>query len=172
VSLLILVDGYNLIHARDMLFDSGDLEQARNTLLDWCAGYKRAKGHSVTVVFDAYKSAGMDSRRDMHKGVSVHYSPYGKSADALLVEMAKKFGPKAVVVTNDRDVGQKAQAHNAAWVTSSLFADRLMEACLDGAAPQEEADPGPSALRDTRKKGPGRKPKKSRRKAVRMQNKL
>ncbi|MDI6796787.1 MAG: NYN domain-containing protein [Desulfatibacillaceae bacterium] len=172
MSLQILVDGYNLIHARDLIFDPGDLEQARNTLLDWCAGYKRAKGHAVTVVFDAYKSAGLDSRRDMHKGVSVHYSPYGKSADALLVEMAQKLGPKAVVVTNDREVGQKALMHNAAWVTSSLFADRLLEACLDGAIPQDEAALKPSSLRDTRKKGPGRKPKKSRRKAFRMQSKL
>jgi hypothetical protein len=172
MSLVVLVDGYNLIHAQPGFFDSGDLEQARKTLLDWCARYKRARGHAVTVVFDAYQSADMGSRRDMHKGVSVHYSPYGKTADALLVEMAQRLGPKAVVVTNDREVGQKAQRQNAAWVSSNLFAGRLMEACLDGAMPEDEAGANLSALAGTRKKGPSHKPKKSRRKAVQMQQKL
>ena len=50
----IIVDGYNLIRQSDTFRQSErkSLEEGRNALLRSLAGYRKLRGHRITVVFD------------------------------------------------------------------------------------------------------------------------
>ena len=52
----IIVDGYNLIRQSDTFRHSErkSLEEGRNALIRSLAGYRKLRGHRITVVFDGW----------------------------------------------------------------------------------------------------------------------
>ncbi len=168
----VIIDGYNLAHASGLLsgFGGDELEQAREELCDMLAAYKKAKAHKITVVFDAQYAPEHETRRDQVKGIAIRYSPHGRLADSVIKNMARREKERAIVVTSDSDVAGECLACGAAVASSQEFQGKVMEAmysCTD-------SDSGGSKERrvDTRKKGPGYRPKKQRRRSCRKTSKL
>lgn len=165
--LSLVVDGYNLLLASPEMFPGADLQESREELLDLLARYKKIKGFSVTVVFDAARAAGGPGRKSSEKGLSVRYSALGQSADSAIRDLCGKLRQKALVVTSDRALARDVQALGAASISSQEFLNRVMAGLYASADAEDEPEP---ARRD--KKGPAKRQKKSRRRQERKSGKL
>jgi predicted RNA-binding protein with PIN domain len=162
----IIIDGYNLIRNSKTLspLDRQDLQRGRDALVDLLAAYKRIKAHRITVVFDGPDVPHLYPSRDRIKGIDIRYSSAGKSADAVIKQMAAREREKAVVVSSDREVIQAAAAHMATVIDSPAFEAKVTLAnqmADKGVQPESESTGWKPT---TRKKGPGKRlPKRKRR---------
>ncbi|OGP18466.1 MAG: hypothetical protein A2V21_309885 [Deltaproteobacteria bacterium GWC2_55_46] len=151
----LLIDGYNLIGSRSGTL--GDIEEAREYLIDCLVAYKRLKKARITVVFDG---PSMSYPERGPAGIEVLFS-CGRDADSVIKELVAKKGGGATVVTSDRDVASFARAKGAVVLASDEFQILLDDALyqdMKGVDPlDEEEGSGPG------KKGPSRKPPKEER---------
>jgi predicted RNA-binding protein with PIN domain len=116
----VLVDGHNVLGAIDhrSIGDAG----ARRALVDSLGVLARALSPgSIVVVFDSALSGGRESV-DADSGVTVRFSPATSAADDVLAEEAGELGPGTVVISNDREVRERA-AHSGAL---ALWSDALV----------------------------------------------
>ncbi len=102
---MILVDGYNLMHAWSALDNlrRTSLEDAREALLALLARYKGMVSPEIWVVFDG--CAARDEQADDVGGVHVVYAGKMVSADHVIekyVHAAVLEGKKVMVVTSDK----------------------------------------------------------------------
>lgn len=173
MSLHIIIDGYNLIRQSGQLsrLDMQDIQLGREALVDMLAAYKKFKAHRITVVFDGAGTPLLSRQRDRQKGITVVYSNKDESADAVIKKMARREGPKALVVSSDQEIVRSAASWGSATVSAHEFEGRLVEArFLDGARLEDENQNGWTPT--TKKKGPSRRlPKKQRRNRAKL-NKL
>ncbi|MBN2231212.1 MAG: NYN domain-containing protein [Deltaproteobacteria bacterium] len=153
------IDGYNLIaRVGGRSLDRLDLEAEREGMLDFLAAYREASRHLVTVVFDGGRAPGGGERQSRHRGVRVHFSPLGVSADTVLVRQARQFGSGLTVVTDDREVARQAESAGAVVLGSEEFYHEaeLAVSMYGGGDVPGAADPEAEAVErrlDTRKKG-------------------
>jgi hypothetical protein len=126
----IIVDGYNVIRQWPELamLDRADLQAGREGLLRELQGYRRTKGHRVTVVFDGREEGGFSEGTEQSGGISVRYSRRGETADAVIARLVAERGHDAVVVSSDREVMATARRHGAAWLLAAEFVDRVTTA--------------------------------------------
>jgi len=115
--LAVLVDGYNA----GLTFGSGTPAEVRNRLEDVVRRVRTlaGAGTTVTVVWDS--SADHDRRRSPD-GLDVRFAPPGVPADDVLVELAAEAS-RAVVVTNDREVRERAEAVGALALWSTALVE-------------------------------------------------
>lgn len=175
----VIVDGYNVIRQLPALADRErrSLEEGRRALLDRLAGYRRAAGHRITVVFDGVMKGGFEETRTRERGVEVVYTPRGTTADETIVRLARDSSRGAVVVvTADREVARQATRRGAAVVSPAAFESRLEApppaAPAAGAAdPAEgrEDDADEAATRPAKRGNPRKAPKAERRAARRLE---
>jgi predicted RNA-binding protein with PIN domain len=165
MSLHIIIDGYNLIRQSSRLsrLDLEDIQLGREALVDMLAAYKKFKAHLITVVFDGTGSPLFSRQRDRQKGITIVYSHNGESADAVIKKMARREGPKALVVSSDQDIVRSAAAWGAATISARDFESRLATARYLDDLPTEEENQG-GWKPTTKKKGPSRRLSKKRRK--------
>jgi predicted RNA-binding protein with PIN domain len=145
----------------------------RETLIDHLASYKRVRGHEISVVFDGWRSGGLTEYQQWQKGILVIYSKRDEKADEVIKRMARRFGQGAVVVTSDREVAHFSETVGATTVSSEEFEGRMGMALVveeNGMEP-EEAD-WEVRGKGTKKKGPAKRPSKSRRRAIKRLTKL
>jgi hypothetical protein len=162
----LVIDGYNLIRSSPSLSrrERTGLDQGREALLERLAAYKRIKRWPITVVFDAARGPRLRETADQHGGVRVVFSSEGRTADEVIVRMARQKGPQALVVTSDHDLARRVESAGATTVGSDEFESRLEQVFfMDFASgPSEEEDRVGEIA--PRKKGPARrKPKSERR---------
>jgi uncharacterized protein len=69
----IIVDGYNLIRQSATLRHSEmkSLEEGRNALIRSLAGFRKLRGHRMTVVFDGWVGGSPREERDLAGGVEI-----------------------------------------------------------------------------------------------------
>ena len=122
----IVVDGYNLIRRIPELktLDREDLETGRDGLVRELSAYKAGKGHRITVVFDGADSVHLGGGREKTGGINVRYSPQGRSADSVIIEMCRE-GQADVVVTGDREIMDAARRVSTTPVSPEFFWDRV-----------------------------------------------
>ncbi|UCF89508.1 MAG: NYN domain-containing protein [bacterium] len=152
----IVIDGYNLIRRVPELraLDREDLEAGRETLVRELSAYRAGKGHRITVVFDGAESLHLGGGSERVAGISVRYSPRGRSADSIIREMCRE-GKAEVVVTGDREIVDTAKRWGTTAVSPELFWDRVQEEMyrkLKGEEEEEEQEEG--------KRGKGEKGRK------------
>lgn len=166
----IIIDGYNLIRQSEPLrvLDRQELQLGRDTLLDLLAGYKRIKGHRITVVFDGINAPSFSLQRDRVKGIKIKFSRTGESADTVIKRMVDGEREKALVVSSDLDVVNFAASKGAATISAPLFEEKIaMAAYLDTKGVESEDHGGWAPT--TKKKGPSRRrSKKERRNSVKI----
>jgi uncharacterized protein len=150
----LLIDGYNVIKRTLMGGPSAflDMDRARTSFIERLAGYKRAKGSGVTVVFDAPGSLTVNRCRENHRGVDVIYSGRGETADDVIVEILRKRSPGLVLVSSDRALIDEAKKNGIAFITADRIASLL-----------EERQETEEETRGEKRGNPRRLPKKLRR---------
>jgi len=161
MALHIIIDGYNLIY-QSKTFNSRDMQDARDGLVNTLAAYKRMRGHTITVVFDGAEAPPGTGQRDRRKGINVTFSRNGELADAVIKRMAAREKQKALVVSSDREIVEFAASQGATTIDAALFEEKISMAALGGI--EEESTDSSGWTPTTRKKGPRRRlPKRERR---------
>ena len=119
----ILIDGYNLIGTAH-----GNLEKARNELIEQLQEYSRIKQHDITLVFDGWKNGQRDQTRTKAAHVTVIYSRLGETADVAIRKMLTPDAKPWIVVSSDREIYDYAARKDFAAVSSDEFEDKLFRA--------------------------------------------
>lgn len=170
MAIRIIVDGYNFIGRQDGL--RGDIEAKREQLIDQLARYRALKGHSVSVVFDGWRSGWPSEHGELRRGIEVIFSRQGEKADQVVIRMARELGSAGLVVSSDREVAQQVRAAGSIAISVGEFEKRLVGAMgmQGGAIGQGEKDEQPVARMEKRG-NPRRLSKQDRKKRLRL-NKL
>ena len=111
----LLVDGYNA----GLAFGSGPPAEVRSRVLDVLRRVRTLGGAGmvVTVVFDSDSDL---AERRVPDGLDVRFAAPGVPADDVLVSLAART-PRAVVITNDREVRERAEAAGALTLWSTAL---------------------------------------------------
>jgi len=98
---VLLVDGYNCIHAwQDLrkLADTVDLAAARDRLCHILAEYAGASRLRIIVVFDAYQTERTTPTARMTSGIEVIFTKKGMTADAYIERLAEELDTRNYTV--------------------------------------------------------------------------
>lgn len=97
-------------------------------LIDSLIGYKKRKGHDITVVFDGWKTGTAQENQSVTGGIKVIYSRVGEKADSVIKRIISSDRRGWIVVTSDRDIV------NHAWALGSIpiSADGFLNAIEKG----------------------------------------
>ncbi len=127
MSLEVIIDGYNLLHASTSLSfsQSQQLENARNRLIEKLCQYKRQKNVAVTLVFDGWKGGFLTQSQEMMKGIKVIYSKLGEEADEVIKRIIANSSCEMIVVTSDREIRNFAEKNHIISMSSSEFEKKL-----------------------------------------------
>ena len=173
----IIVDGYNLIRQSDTFrhAEMKSLEEGRRALLRSLVGYRKFRGHRITVVFDGWISGSPKEERDLSGGVEIIYSRRGEKADEVIKRLLEKGDEESLVVTSDREIAAFATRRGRSAIASTAF-DALLERSTAG-SPAEvvpgKGDPDDDDDRTGMKgKGPSRRLSKQKRAALARIKKL
>jgi predicted RNA-binding protein with PIN domain len=110
-----LIDGYNLLHAMDLLPQQtgpDGLRKARTALLGRLAGALGAQASEVTVVFDAANAPPDAPDRLVHRRLHVLFAKDEQQADDLITKLISGCSApqQLTVVSDDRELVKTAEA--------------------------------------------------------------
>jgi predicted RNA-binding protein with PIN domain len=102
---ILLVDGYNIIGAWEMLrqLKDEDLQAARDILIDKMADYQGYTGTKVIIVFDAHFVQGIENKLKQSK-IEVIFTRKNQTADERIEQLAielRKIDTRIHVATSD-----------------------------------------------------------------------
>jgi len=130
--MLLLIDGYNLLHASDIFADpgavdespEGQFEATREALIGFVAeavGEKRAR--RTTIVFDAADAPPGLPHSFRRQGVMIRFARRQQSADDLIGELieASRQPKQLLVVSSDHAVQRMARQAGASYVDSETW---------------------------------------------------
>ena len=128
---ILIVDGYNVIHAfpplRRLLDRS--LAEARAALAQSLGRLALAKKGNVDihVFFDSKEDMGFFDAEPSVAGVSVHFPYSGETADEAILELLRKIENRAsaTVVTDDYRLARRAGDDGAQAISTADLARRL-----------------------------------------------
>lgn len=128
----ILIDGYNLIGIAHR-----NLEKARQDLILQLDRYASLKRHSITVVFDGWKSGQAAETKKRMGDVTVIYSSLGEKADLVIKNILAAATKPWIVVSSDREIYEFARKKYLVALKADEFTVKLSSA-LDAAEYDEE----------------------------------
>ncbi|MBX9788324.1 MAG: NYN domain-containing protein [Pirellulales bacterium] len=123
----LLVDGYNLIHAANIVgrgLGPRGLERARQALMDTlAAALPDAERARTTIVFDAAASPPGLPREINYQGMTIRFATGYESADELLEELigADSAPKRLTVVSSDHRVQRAARKRRATAIDSDVW---------------------------------------------------
>jgi uncharacterized protein len=131
--MLLLVDGYNLLHVSGLFGPAGapsTLEQSRKALLDFLAAHlpQQLRGRT-TVVFDAAAAPpGLPSHGE-HAEIRIRFAPRKQTADDLIADLiGQEADPRHLtVVSSDHAVQRSARQRGAKFVDSEIWFRELRQ---------------------------------------------
>ncbi|MCQ2515020.1 MAG: TetM/TetW/TetO/TetS family tetracycline resistance ribosomal protection protein [Ruminococcus sp.] len=101
----LLVDGYNVIFSWDRLKElaEGNIDGARNVLINILCNYQGFKKCELIVVFDAYKVKGNSREVETENGISIVYTKEAETADTYIERTSHTLAKnnRVRVVTSD-----------------------------------------------------------------------
>lgn len=148
---LLVVDGYNVIHATPkyerLIFDRGDhpyssdvFERARTALIGDVAAFA-GRQYEAVVVFDAAGNVSPDRPNLPSGGVRVEFSPTGVTADTVIQELctrARDEGRACSVVTSDSMIQATVMGHGVTRISSRMLVEEIGEMQRDFERAREE----------------------------------
>ena len=172
--LRIIIDGYNLIRQSPALrsYDSVEIAEGREKLIEMLAHYRSLKKHPMLVVFDGWQEGDFTEQRTREKGIDIIYSKRGEKADEVIKRLVSNSGEELIVVTSDREITHFCQSRKCEVIPSPSFEEKIEFSLLAHEKGLEEDDEKPLPPLSTKKKGPSRKPPKSKRRSQRRLKKL
>ncbi len=125
----LLIDGFNLIYKfpeLESFMYYGQLNKAREGLLEILRDYQKIRKGGITVVYDGKKEPSIEIRSERIGSIDVYYS-LDYSADYLIKQFIKKdMNPKMItVVTSDKDIIFYVNRFGAKNITSEKFAEHV-----------------------------------------------
>ena len=162
--MLLIIDGYNLLHVDRSLtrLSATDLQRERDRLIDRLAAYRRGRLCDITVVFDGWQSGWATENRGRQKGVDLVFSKLGEKADEVIKRMIREKGAGVTVITSDREIARVAEKISVSVVPSEQFVERMEKLV---SRPQKEYNEGEEEDQGKKKKGPSRRLSKKERRA-------
>jgi len=151
----LIVDGYNVVMTSPQFSSlrSRSLELARNALVNLLSA--KAHLYDIVVVFDAWESGTSSESAERVRGVRVIYTRRGERADEVIERLVGVASGKTIVVSADGAVRRCAESAGCeAALPSALF--RASE------RREVDDDEGEEGFRRD-KKGPAKRPKRSKR---------
>jgi predicted RNA-binding protein with PIN domain len=127
---VLIVDGYNVIAARDAEAGASDLHSARAALVEEVAGYASGRFEAF-VVFDAHSNPRADGKPHEIVGVTVVFSRFGTEADAVVERIAHDAlaaGRSVHLVTSDAETQRVVARKNVRRIPVREFVADLEEA--------------------------------------------
>ena len=101
----LLVDGYNVIFAWDSLreLSKGNIEGARNALINILCNYQGYRKNEIILAFDAYKVKGNVGEVEKINNITVVYTKEAETADMYIEKASHKLSKnnRVRVVTSD-----------------------------------------------------------------------
>lgn len=90
----LFVDGYNIINSWEVLkgFKDGELEEARNKLIEIMMEYQHYSGIITTIVFDAHLVKGNSGTKEKHGELKVVYTKENETADHYIERRIDQMG--------------------------------------------------------------------------------
>ena len=173
----IIVDGYNLIRQSATFRHSErkSLEEGRNALIRSLAGYRKLRGHRITVVFDGWMGGSPREERDQAGGVEIIYSRLGEKADEVIKRLIEKGSEESLVITSDREIAVFATRRGKTAIASAEF-DALLARIASGSSAEDTRSATEGDDDDDRtgmkRKGPSRRLSKQKRAALARFKKL
>ena len=126
---MVIVDGYNLIHADEALKSTAQfsLEKAREELTDLLINYAFYTKTEVVLVFDAYLVKDGEGSEFMCDGCKVVYTKANQTADAYMEKLMHELGPDYSIrtVTDDRLLQFSAVQSGISRMTTKEFLEEL-----------------------------------------------
>jgi uncharacterized protein len=175
----LIVDGYNLIRQSDTLrgYERISLEAGRQALVRSLSGYRKLRGHRITVVFDGWVGGSPQEERDRAGGLDIIYSRLGEKADEVIKRILAKGSEEIMVVTSDREIVNFAARRGKTSIASTAFAsllDGVAAGPASGGPPEkeEEEEEDEDHHAAAKKKGPARRLSKQKRAALARIRKL
>ena len=99
------MDGYNIIFVWDELKElaKGNIESARNKLMDILSNYQGYRNMTLILVFDAYKVPGNPGEQTKYHNIHVVYTKEAETADQYIEKTVHEIGRqyKVTVATSD-----------------------------------------------------------------------
>jgi predicted RNA-binding protein with PIN domain len=153
--MVVLVDGYNLLHAIGLATKPArpghsriPLRTARRRMLDWLADAARSRPAVLRVVFDAQEGIKTDTAEQDHRGVRVRFA-FRQTADDLIeaILAAETQPAETVVVSNDGRLHEAARRRGAVAWSCQRFMDWLADPGrppAQSSPPAEEKPAGPT----------------------------
>ena len=101
----LIVDGYNVINNWPHLVElkDGNLEHARDKLLETLQNYAAYNNVKIILVFDAHLSESKMRSSYLENGVEVIYSKKGETADMVIEKIIDWMPPRAKVIVATSD---------------------------------------------------------------------
>ena len=126
----ILIDGYNLLFSLGMIpspVREGDLQRARQSLLQMLVDGLGDKRKSCTVVFDATKAPSRAPGDTFHHGIDVRFTKRREEADDLITYLITQCTtPKLLtVISSDHRLVEATTRKRATVVKADDFLDWL-----------------------------------------------
>lgn len=172
----LIIDGYNLIRQSNAFLrqERVSLEAGRQALVQKLSHYKKIKRHKITVVFDGSTALSEFAPTYKEAGLSICFSPQGRSADDIIKEWAETERSQAIIVTSDVSIITHAKRYGCGLISSPDFYDKLAQAGMMAGSlnsPRDSEEKKSAHKRwTTYKKGPSKKaPKKSRHQNKRLE---
>lgn len=148
---LLVVDGYNVIHATPkyerLMFDRGDhpyssdvYECARTALIADVAAFA-GRQYEAVVVFDAAGNVSPDRPDLPQGGVRVVFSPTGVTADTIIQNLcaeARLEGRACSVVTSDAMIQATVMGHGVARISARMLVEEIDDMQRDFERAREE----------------------------------
>jgi predicted RNA-binding protein with PIN domain len=130
----LIIDGYNLLGVRGFLGPGikGAIETFRESLIHDLSLYSQKKGHSITVVFDAWKIRGGCESQENRIGIQIIFTREGEKADAVIQRLIRDGDKSSAVITSDQEIIRTAQTYGSLVMTSGEFHTKLSEALHSG----------------------------------------
>ena len=123
----LILDGYNVIGALER-YRTGNLDEARELLINDALKAAGWTGREIIVVFDAHRSPEPERTKQRAGGaVRLVYSALGESADDVIERLLGNLDGPATVYTADFALQRTALARGVARATPREFADLLDE---------------------------------------------
>lgn len=129
---LLIIDGYNVIRSTQPyleLAQNDNWDHARDALLNDVAMLVNGE-IEVTVVFDGTSNPQSQGTPEKHLGMTVIFSPFGKTADTVIEKMARlarERGDSVEVVTSDAQTQWAVMGQRVIRRSSREFTEYLSD---------------------------------------------
>jgi len=115
---IIIIDAYNIL--KYFYHDEYITEKQRFQFIQQLIKYGKKRGHELIVVFDGGPYGLPD--RITKKSVTVIYTGAQERADDYIIRSLKKYkGYDLLIVSTDREITERAEKYNIAYIDAHLF---------------------------------------------------